>query len=90
MVYIWFRFTVPGNIQGGMKFGISNLAALGCFPFLRALKRTRTRSSGCMDEVTVLTSYTIENSLRPLKSLSDSLMDLSIQILISRLYIVKE
>jgi len=30
------------------------LGCIGLFSFLRALKRTRTRSSGCMDEVTVL------------------------------------
>jgi hypothetical protein len=36
---------------------------LGCFPFLRALKRTRTRSSGCMDEVTVLAKLHINREL---------------------------
>jgi hypothetical protein len=52
-----------------MEFGISNLAALGCFPFLRALKRTRTRSSGCMDEVTVLTKLHNRELSKVLKKL---------------------
>ncbi|CAK7338924.1 unnamed protein product [Dovyalis caffra] len=39
---------------GGRKFGLLNLAAIGCVPALRALKLTTTGGSGCMDEVTVL------------------------------------
>ncbi|CAK7338926.1 unnamed protein product [Dovyalis caffra] len=39
---------------GGRKFGISNMAVLGCVPALRALKLATTGGSGCMDEPTVL------------------------------------
>ncbi|CAK7338953.1 unnamed protein product [Dovyalis caffra] len=39
---------------GGRKFGLSNLAALGCVPAMRALKLATTGGSGCMDEATVL------------------------------------
>jgi hypothetical protein len=56
-----------------MKFGISNLDALGCFPFLRALKQTRTRSSGCMDEVTVLTKLHHRELSKVLKKLERQL-----------------
>uniref|UniRef100_A0A3N7G657 SGNH hydrolase-type esterase domain-containing protein n=1 Tax=Populus trichocarpa TaxID=3694 RepID=A0A3N7G657_POPTR len=54
---------------GGRKFGLSKLIPLGCFPFSRAQKLSSTGGSGCMEQFTLLANYTIEHSLKLLKSL---------------------
>jgi len=69
---------------------ISILAALGRFPSWEHLNELEQEVQAAWMKLQFWQSYTIENSLRSLKSLRDSLMDLSIQILISILHIVKE
>jgi hypothetical protein len=69
---------------------ISILAALGRFPSWEHLNELEQEVQAAWMKLRFWQSYTIENSLRSLKSLRDSLMDLSIQILISILHIVKE
>ncbi|CAK7338923.1 unnamed protein product [Dovyalis caffra] len=56
---------------GGRKFGLLNLAALGCIPAMRALKLASAGSCGCMDEVTVLAKLhnrAIPKAFKELKS----------------------